>query len=67
MGSLKGANSSSFVRDGKKQTISYAPDSEERYIVGISYYETDPKATISSVPEGSAMDQAGVVAGSCGN
>ena len=52
-----------FVRDGKKQTISYAPDSEERYIVGISYYETDPKATISSVPEGSAMDQAGVVAG----
>ena len=46
-----------FVRDGKKQTISYAPDSEERYIVGISYYETDPKATISSVPEGSAMDQ----------
>ena len=24
-----------FVRDGKKQTISYAPDSEERYIVGI--------------------------------
>ena len=52
-----------FVRDGKKQTISYAPDSEERYIVGISYYETDSKATISSVPEGSAMDQAGVVAG----
>ena len=52
-----------FVRDGKKQTISYAPDSEERYIVGISYYETDPKATISSVPKGSAMDQAGVVAG----
>ena len=45
-----------FVRDGKKQTISYAPDSEERYIVGISYYETDSKATISSVPEGSGKD-----------
>ena len=31
--------------------------------MAFSYYETDPKATISSVPEGSAMDQAGVVAG----
>ncbi len=52
-----------FVRDGKKQTIKYTPDSEERYIVGISYYQTDSKAEITNVPEGSAMDNAGVIAG----
>lgn len=49
-----------FVRDGKKQTIKYTPDTEKTYMVGMNYDASDAKAEITRVVNGSAMYQAGV-------
>lgn len=49
-----------FVRDGKKQTIKYTPDTEKMYMVGMNYDASDAKAEITRVVNGSAMYQAGV-------
>lgn len=49
-----------YVRDGKKNTISYKPDGIEKYLIGMTYSSTDGEAEISSVAKGSAMEEAGV-------
>ncbi len=52
-----------YVRDGKKYKIKYTPDSEEKYIVGMSYSTGGNPAQISAVSKGSAMEKAGVTVG----
>jgi regulator of sigma E protease len=53
----------SFVRDGKKYNIQYTPDSEDRYMVGMSYSQDSSQAQISAVAENSVMEEAGVQVG----
>ena len=53
----------SYIRDGKKNKISYTPDSVEKYIVGMSYSTGTAPAEISVVTKGSAMEKAGVMIG----
>jgi regulator of sigma E protease len=53
----------SFIRDGKEQTITYTPDKDKRYMVGMSYNDADTKAQITQVTRDSAMFKAGVEAG----
>ena len=52
----------SFLRDGKEHTISYQPDVEHRYLLGISYYQTEEQAEVT-VSSGGAAEQAGLVSG----
>lgn len=52
-----------YIRDGKKNKISYTPDSVEKYIVGMSYSTGTSPAEISVVTKGSAMEKAGVMIG----
>ena len=53
----------SFIRDGEKKTIKYTPDSEKRYMVGMSYNTDETPAEISQVTRDSAMSDAGVQIG----
>lgn len=52
-----------FIRNGEKQTITYKPDADKKYRVGMSYSKGDVAAEISAVTKGSAMEEAGVRAG----
>lgn len=52
----------SFLRDGQEHTISYQPDVEHRYLLGISYYQTEGQAEVT-VSSGGAAEQAGLVSG----
>lgn len=47
------------LRDGEESTISYRPDVENRYMMGINYYQTEDQAVIS-VSQDSAAQQAGL-------
>jgi regulator of sigma E protease len=49
-----------YKRDGKKHTIKYKPEGEEKYFVGMSYSSTDSPANIIVV-QGSALEEAGVI------
>lgn len=51
-----------YKRDGKKYTAKFKPDSEERYLVGMTYSTSDSKAQIN-VTKGSAMEEAGAISG----
>ena len=51
-----------YERDGKKKTITYKPDKENKYLLGISYSTGSNAPVISQVTKGSAMAKAGVVA-----
>lgn len=53
----------SYVRDGEKYSIRYTPDSEEKYIVGMSYSNGSNPAQISAVSKDSVMEKAGVEVG----
>lgn len=52
-----------FIRDGEKQNIKYAPQTQERYMLGMTYSTGGGPAEISLVSKGSAMEKAGVVVG----
>ena len=52
----------SFLRDGQKHTISYQPDVEHRYLLGISYYQTEEQAEVT-VTSGGVAEQAGLASG----
>ena len=52
----------SFLRDGQEHTISYQLDVEHRYLLGISYYQTEEQAEVT-VSSGGAAEQAGLVSG----
>ncbi|MCR5704311.1 MAG: RIP metalloprotease RseP [Eubacterium sp.] len=47
------------VRNGKKQKISYKPDSEKKPLFGFVYANDDTEVAVLSVSEGSPMDRAG--------
>lgn len=52
-----------YVRDGEKDSLTYIPDSEEKYMLGFSYYGDQNEAKISSVTLNGAMHKAGLQAG----
>lgn len=52
----------SFLRDGQEHTITYQPDVEHRYMMGISYFQTEEQAEIT-VTEGGVAAGAGLVSG----
>lgn len=52
-----------YIRDGEKQSLTYVPDSEEKYMLGYSYYPSDDEAQIASLVLGGAMAEAGLQAG----
>lgn len=52
-----------YIRDGKKNTITYKPDVDKRYLVGMSYAPGEVPAEISQVSKGSAMEKAGILTG----
>ncbi|MCR5835166.1 MAG: RIP metalloprotease RseP [Lachnospiraceae bacterium] len=49
-----------YKREGKKQTIKYKPEGEEKYFVGMSYSATSNPANIIVI-KGSALEEAGVL------
>ncbi len=52
-----------YVRDGKENTVTYTPDSEKRYLMGITYSPGSGAVTLSEVSKGSPIAEAGVSAG----
>ena len=50
-------------RDGKKETLTYHPATEERYMLGFSYNPDESQAQIQSVTIGGALADAGIQAG----
>ena len=52
-----------YVRDGQKGTLTYTPDSEEKYMLGFTYYNDESEAKIGSVTLNGAMYKAGLQAG----
>ena len=50
-------------RDGKKETLTYHPATEERYMLGFSYNPDESQAQIQSVTIGGALADAGLQAG----
>ena len=52
-----------FERNGEKHTIAYKPESENKYMVGMSYSPSDTKAEITQVTRDSAFSKAGVEIG----
>lgn len=52
-----------FIRDGKKQTISYAPETVVRYMLGYYYTETNDVAEVDNVIAGLPFANAGIQAG----
>ena len=52
-----------YVRDGEKSSLTYTPDSEEKYMLGFSYYNDENEAKIGSVTLNGAMYKAGLQAG----
>ena len=58
-------NSETFIvkRDGKKETLTYHPATEERYMLGFSYNPDESQAQIQSVTIGGALADAGIQAG----
>lgn len=52
-----------YVRDGEKGSLTYTPDSEEKYMLGFSYYNDESEAKIGSVTLDGAMYKAGLQAG----
>ncbi len=52
-----------YLRDGEKHTISYTPESQERYMLGFTYYNTEEEAQVGSVTLEGAMYEAGIQAG----
>ena len=50
-------------RDGKKETLTYHPATEERYMLGFSYNPDESQAQIQSVTIGGALAGAGLQAG----
>ncbi|MBP5773127.1 MAG: RIP metalloprotease RseP [Eubacterium sp.] len=51
-----------YERKGKKHTITYKPDKENKYLLGISYSSGASAPVISQVTKDSAMAKAGVLA-----
>lgn len=52
-----------YVRDGEKGSLTYVPDSEQKYMLGFSYYDDENEAKIGSVTLDGAMFGAGIQAG----
>ena len=52
-----------ILRDGEKQVLTFAPNSETRYMLGFHYYETEEPAEISSVELHQPLYEAGVQPG----
>lgn len=52
-----------FKRDGQTHTVSYTPDVQRRYMLGLTYSVDGDRAEIQSVSVGSPLDKAGVRAG----
>ena len=52
-----------YVRYGVKNSLTYTPDSEEKYMLGFSYYNDESEAKIGSVTLNGAMYKAGLQAG----
>lgn len=52
-----------YVRDGEKQSLTYVPDSQEKYMLGFSYYPGEEEAEVASLTIGGAMSKAGLQAG----
>lgn len=52
-----------YLRDGEKGSVTYTPDSEEKYMLGFSYYDDEDEAKIGSVTLNGAMYRAGIQAG----
>ncbi len=50
-------------RDGKKENISYVPETQKRYMLGYSYAPEDVSAEITGLTEGLPMKDAGVQTG----
>ena len=50
-------------RDGKKETLTYHPTTEDRYMLGFSYNPDENQAQIQSVTIGGALADAGLQAG----
>jgi len=51
-----------YERDGEKHTISYVPDSIEKYMVGMTYTASDSEAQITVTKDG-AMAKVGAISG----
>lgn len=51
-----------YERNGKRYTASFAPNSNERYLVGMSYTATDSEPMIT-VTKDSAIEEAGAISG----
>ncbi len=51
------------IREGEKQTISYIPDSERRYMLGFSYHPGEDSAVIDELSIGYPLEEKGVRAG----
>lgn len=49
-----------YERNGKKRTITYKPDKENKYLLGISYSSGASAPVLNQITKGSAMDKAGV-------
>ena len=53
----------SFLRDGKEQTITYHPATQERYMLGFTYNPTEDQPQILSLVQGGVLQKAGLEAG----
>lgn len=49
-----------YERNGKKRTITYKPDKENKYLLGISYSSGASAPVLNQITKDSAMDKAGV-------
>ena len=52
-----------YVRDGKKNSVSVTPVAYDYYSVGLSYYANDKPAELAEVVADSPFDEAGIKAG----
>lgn len=53
----------SFLRDGKEQTITYHPTTQERYMLGFSYNPTEDQPQILSLVQGGVLQKTGLKEG----
>lgn len=53
----------SFLHDGKEQTITYHPATQERYMLGFTYNPTEDQPQILSLVQGGVLQKAGLEAG----
>ena len=62
-GLSEGKTTLTYKREGKKETISYIPNSVERYMLGFSYGQTEQEALITGVSLNMPMQKAGLAMG----